>query len=216
MFFPSKAIKSTLLAGGFAFSKAIEKNANACIRAVKAVGGETILAHPYWCGHRYDQFAYLKGFIGVEVYNAICDRIGRSSSEEDWSHLIDAGRVLPALAVDDSHDRASDACRGWTWLKLPRLTVPAVMGALRTGCFFSSTGPKINHFGIRRGVVEVHCSPAVAIYLVGFGWCGARLEAPAGKPIRRMVQKIGRDWRYVRAVVVDASGKKAWTNPISL
>ncbi len=46
---------------GFGFTEQHLADANACIRAVKAVGGETFLGHPLWCGHRYDMYSYLSG-----------------------------------------------------------------------------------------------------------------------------------------------------------
>ncbi len=200
---------------GFGFEQPYPEDANACIRAVRQAGGESILAHPLWCGHRYDMYAYLEGYIGMEVYNSTTDRIGRSDSEADWCHLTDAGRILPAVAVDDTH-RADDRFGGWTWLRLKSLTVRSVMAALRSGCYYASTGPTISRFEVRAGVVEVACSPVQRIYLVAHCWHGARRRAEAGRSIRRFSCPVGRDWRYVRAVVVDHAGRKAWTNPIVL
>ena len=200
---------------GFGFEQTYPEDGNACIRAVKAAGGESILAHPLWCGHRYDMYAYLDGFIGVEVYNTTTDGIGRSNSEADWCHLLDAGRVLPAVAVDDSHG-GHDRFGGWSWLRLKSLTVRSVMSALRSGCCYSSTGPVIHDFRVENGVAEVRCSPAAAIYFVAHSWHGRRRKAEEGRSIRKFSAPVGQDWVYVRAVVVDHAGRKAWTNPVLL
>ena len=201
--------------GGFGFTKQNPTDANACIRAVKAAGGETFLAHPLWCGHRYDMYSYLRGLIGTEVYNSTCDRIGRSDSEADWCHLLDAGRIVPALAVDDSHG-GNDRFGGWVWLRMGSLTVRSVMSALRSGCYYSSTGPTISDFRVRRGVAEVSCSPVRAIHFMAHSCNGARRQAGPGRNIRKFSHPIGEKWKYVRAVVVDHTGTKAWTNPIAL
>ena len=200
---------------GFAFNEPYPKDANACIRAVRAAGGESILAHPLWCGHRYDQYSYLQGYIALEVYNNTCDKIGRSASDGDYSYLLDEGRYLPAVAVDDTHSPI-DRFGGWTWLKLRALTPEAVLDALRQGLCYASTGPRIGQFRVRGGNVEVTCTDAEFIYLSAWTWHGARRMAEAGKSIRKFVYPIGKDWKYVRAVVVDHRGRKAWTPPIVL
>jgi len=203
------------VAHGFGFDETYPEDANACIRAVKAAGGESILAHPLWCGHRYDMHAYLEGYIGLEIYNATCDKIARSSGEVDWAHLLDAGRIVPGLAVDDAHGEMDRFC-GWNWLRLKRLTVAAVMDALRTGCYYSSTGPKISGFRVRHGAVEVSCSPVEFIYLSAQTYHGARRKAEPGKAIAKFICPVGAGWTYVRAIAVDHAGRKAWTNPIVL
>lgn len=200
---------------GFEFAEQYPADGNACIRAVKAAGGVSTLAHPLWCGHRYDMYSYLKGFIALEVYNTTTDGIGRANSETDWCHLLDAGRILPALAVDDSHG-LHDRFGGWTWVRLRSLTVRSVMNALRTGCCYSSTGPEIHDFRRRRGCVQVTCSPVETIYFLAHSWHGKRRKSEAGRSIRKFAAPVGGDWGYVRAVVVDRAGRKAWTNPIVL
>lgn len=200
---------------GFGFDKTYPDDGNACIRAVRAAGGESFLAHPLWCGHRYDHYAYLKGYLGLEVYNTTCDKIARSAGDTDWCHLLDAGRMLGGLAVDDSH-RSIDRFGGWTWLRMKSLTVAEVMKALREGRYYSSTGPAISDFRVRGGKVEVSCSPVEFIYLSALAYRGARRMAEGGKAIRKFSCPVGEDWTYVRAVVVDHRGRKAWTNPIAL
>ena len=57
---------------GFGFQEPYPEDGNACIQAVKAAGGESILAHPLWCGHRYDMYAYLDGIIGLAFGLYVC------------------------------------------------------------------------------------------------------------------------------------------------
>ncbi len=154
--------------------------------------------------------------IGVEVYNSTCGRIGRADSETDWCHLLDAGRILPALAVDDSHGIDNDRFDGWVFLRMRSLTLRSVMSALRSGCYYSSTGPKIHDFRFCRGVAEVSCSPVKSIYLMAHPYHGARRQAGPGSSVRKFSHPVGENWKYVRAVVTDHAGKKAWTNPIVL
>ena len=191
-------------------------DANACIRAVKNAGGETILAHPYWNRHRYDHYAYLEGFAAIEVFNATCDTIGRSSSEVDWSHLLDAGRILPAVAVDDSHGNPHDTGVGWTMLRLKTLNVPSVLQALRTGCFYGTTGPTIHDCRLHNGRLRVRCSPAAAVYLMRHDGAGGGARYAGRLQLTDVEFMVSSDWHCYRIVVVDRTGRRAWTNPFAL
>jgi len=119
------------------------------------------------------------------------------------------------VAVDDTHGPI-DRFGGWTWLKLPSLTARAVVAALRTGCYYASTGPQIHDVRVSGGQVVVRCSPAEFIYLSAQTYHGARRMAEGGKTITRFATVVGKDWTYVRAVVVDHRGRKAWSSPIAL
>ncbi len=200
---------------GFALADGAPGDAIARIAAVKKAGGETILGHPYWCGLRYEQMACLSDVIALEIFNTQADRMARGESSEAWSQLHDAGWFLNAVAVDDTHDPEDMFC-GWTMLKMRRLSVASVIDAVRTGSGYSSNGPEIHDFTVRRGAVELRCSPAAAVYLVSQSGKGARILPLPGKTLRSIDFPIPKTWRYVRAVVVDPRGMKAWTNPLSL
>lgn len=199
----------------FAFDAAIVDDANTCIQAVRQAGGESFLCHPYWCGHRYDHYSYLKDIVGVEVYNSTCDKVARSAGDVDWSHLLDAGRMLTGLAVDDCHGDV-DLFGGWTWLRLKSLTPAAVVQAVKTGAFYSSTGPEIRDFRVENGMVHVECSPVEFIYIAAHEWHGNRRKAEPGKAIRKFETPVPKETPYVRAIVVGHTGRRAWTNPILL
>jgi len=195
------------------------RDAQKCINKINKAGAVAFLAHPLWSGHRYEMYKYLRGIVGVEVYNSTTDRRGRSNGEVDWTHMLDAGWFIPALAVDDSHTKSEDLFRGWVNLKMKDLTEKHLIEALRTGCYYSSTGPRIIDFRVYRGVAQITCSPAAAIYFIGSMnrvVSGACRKAREGKSIRKFSHPVNKDWLYVRAVVVDHAGRKAWTNPIAL
>ena len=197
---------------GFSFTDA--ENANKCIAEVKAAEGESILAHPHWCGHGYENFQYLEGLAAMEVYNSTCDGAGRSSSENEWNKALAEGIILPAVGADDSHGD-SDIFECWTWLKMPSLSVRSFLKALRKGNCYTSCGPKIYDFRIKEGKVRLRCSPAARIYFVSSPCLGDRRRAEEGKLIITHSIDVP-DWPYIRAVVVDAVGRKAWANPIVL
>ncbi len=191
-------------------------DANRCIAQVKRAGGETILAHPYWTGHMLSDYVGLKGLAAMEVYNTTCDRAGRACSENEWSHGLDRGFVMPAVAVDDAHGGPeADMFEGWTWLKMPSLSVANVLKALRNGACYGSCGPKIHDFRVVGGKVRLRCSPVKTIHFVSTNGSGARRRAKEGKQITTFAIDAGQR-AYIRAAVTDAAGRRAWTNPIFL
>jgi len=198
---------------GFAFSDG--QNARQCIAEVASAGGISVFCHPYWTGQVYGDFEELRGIVAIEVYNSTCDGCGRGVSENEWASMLDRGWRLPAVATDDCHSAdGEDIMRGWTWLKMPSLTVKDVLKAARTGACYSSRGPKIHDFAVKGGKVRLRCSPAAEIYFMGGPAQGARRLASKGKAITTF--SIARpDWPFIRGVVVDAAGRRAWTNPIA-
>jgi len=203
------------IAHGFEFDD--PDDANRCIRQVRSAGGETFLAHPYWSGQEYRDFENLRGLIAMEVYNAACNRPGRATSENEWAYALDRGNRLPAVGVDDAHSADGEDVFGcWTLLKMNSLTVENVIQAVKTGACYVTCGPEITDFRLAEGMVRVTCSPAAKIHLLGGpGGRGARRVAEKGKTITSFEIEVP-DWPYLRAVVTDADGQKAWTNPIIL
>ena len=198
---------------GFTHRK--DAGANAIIRRVRQAGGEVIVAHPYWCGHDMRHLMPLKGYIGVEVYNATCTFCGHGVSSVHWDQMLCSGIVVPGSACDDAH-REEDAYLGWTMLRLKRLTVKAVMNALRAGAFYASTGPRIDDFRLRRGRVTLRCSRASEVRFLGRDYYGAIRRPQRGKTLTTAEADITPAWKYVRAEVVAPDGRVAWSNPIVL
>lgn len=196
------------------------------IDALQAGGALVYLAHPYWTGHDYHDILPLQGYDGVEVFNSTCDRIGRSTSESEWDLINRYVGPIPAIAVDDTHAE-DDAFGGWITLKATDNSKESVFRALDEGMFYSSCGPEIHDVAFEMAVERdggggekvtvkagVRCSPARKIWLKSLPVHGRRMVA-AGKPLEEAemsfsLEKPG-DW--VRVVVEDAEGRRAWSNP---
>ncbi|NIA07666.1 MAG: hypothetical protein GWP14_08555 [Actinobacteria bacterium] len=187
-----------------------------CISQVKKAGGESILAHPYWSSLAGEDFRHLKGLAAVEIYNSTCDMTGRPNSENEWAYCLDHGQILPMVGNDDAHfDEGEDTMACWTWFKMPSLNVKNLLRALRSGGCYVSCGPKVHDFRITRGKIRLRCTAAVKIYFVGGPGQGDRRRAKESKSINTFSVAVP-DWPYVRAVIVDERGRKAWTQPIIL
>ena len=192
-----------------------EPDAQGRIDAVKAAGGEVIIGHPYWCGMNVSHLLPLQGAFAMEVYNATCAKSGKGYSSVHWDDLLDAGRILPAVAVDDVH-HGRDIFMGWTMIKARELTVPAVMDALRTGCYYSSCGPVIEDARIEDGKLRVRCSPAMEIHFLAQRSWGETFYADGGELLTSAECPVDPSWNYVRVEVIDSQLNHAWTNPFIL
>ena len=192
-----------------------DAGANAVIRRVRSVGGEVIVGHPYWCGHDMRHLEPLTGYVGIEVYNGTCDFACHGTSSVHWDQLLGQGTIVGGSACDDAH-RDDDCFMGWTWLRLPRLTLAAVLKAIRTGAYYASCGPVIRDFRVVRGKATVECEPAAEIRFMGRAYRGQRSTPERGQTITGAEVELPQDWKYVRAELVDRDGKVAWTNPIVL
>ena len=190
-------------------------DAATCLPQVRKAGGEYIIAHPYWCGHNITHLVYFKDAVAVEVYNATCGKIGKAYSSVVWDDLLDLGWPLPAVAVDDVHG-GRDLFMGWTMIKAPKLDLPSVMNAIKTGCYYASCGPEIKDFRIENKKATVECSPVREIHFMGQRATGGSSYADDGPDLTTAQFDIGDDINYLRVELVDQKGNRAWTNPVFL
>lgn len=195
---------------------------------IQAHGGVAYLAHPYWTGVIPGGFELPANVAGIEVWNAGCElEVGRGLSSVHWDELLDAGRSCFGLVTDDSHHPGFDSGHGWTWLRVSERSAEAVLAALAAGCFYGSSGPVLHEVAVDGEEVEVRCSPARSVTLVsgrtegaavnagrlGYRYAGDVLAADdQGITHARLRKPFGAG--YVRVEVTDATGRRAWTNPL--
>ncbi|MEK7475279.1 MAG: CehA/McbA family metallohydrolase [Candidatus Coatesbacteria bacterium] len=194
------------------------------VRAIRRLGGLAVVAHPSWSGLADADLLPLRGHLGIEIYNHVCDDLnGRGASVELWDHLLERGRRVWGLAVDDAHfDR--DGLRGgpghgWVMVKAPRLNVRAILHALELGSFYATRGPRILSVASAPGRLTVETSPADRVHLIaaGCGSGGTRFARENGNRTRWTFEFMKAQWNvtgYARFEVVDGRGRKAWSNPL--
>ena len=130
------------------------------------------------------------------------------------------------MAADDSHRYNGEQTRAFTMVNARELSPDAVKDALRSGNFYASEGPRFRSIGIDGGEVRVECSPVETIlFLSNTVWCddrvftgkrtGAICRAEAACRTEAVYRVKATD-RYVRVVLIDSSGGKAWSSPIPL
>ena len=186
---------------------------NAVLDEIKAQGGEAVLCHPYWSGHTILDYLPLRSYFAIEVYNDSCVDIGKEFSEQAWDDLLDRGGPVLGIAADDSHGTENDCFHGWIMVKAEKLTLDSIMGALRTGAFYSTLGPEIKDMTLDGKELTVKCSEAQSIVFKAQCSRGKRVLPSDGELLTEATYSIPESVKYVRVEITDATGKKAWSNP---
>ena len=214
------------------------QTAQSIIDQLHTDGYMAMFNHPVWSRNNYRHLEQVDGYFAVEVYNHGCEEENRTGhSEPHWDHVLRLGRKVWGVATDDNHNRNAygetprdwDSFGGWVMVNAPELTCSAVAEALRDGRFYSSTGPEIYEYGVRdvpafgerasgregkASEVYVECSPASRVYFLTYPGRGYSRRDPHGGTLTTATYRLKGDEQYVRAEVVDATGKVAWTNPV--
>ena len=194
-------------------------------------GGVAYLAHPYWTGAIPGRLELPANVTGLEVYNAGCElEVGRGLSSVHWDELLEAGRICPAIATDDSHHPGFDSDHAWTWVRAADRSAAGVLAALASGSFYGSNGPTIHHVRFEPGLVEVRCSPCRSVTLLsgkstgsavnagrlGYRHGGVVLQTDDAGFVTTARLDVPPAARHVRVEVADALGRKAWANPFAV
>ncbi len=207
----------------FSCARASETGPELAERA-RAAGAFVAIAHPAWSQLTTGDGRALSAAHAIEIYN----HAGAVETDRgDGAYLIDQlcneGRRVTAIAVDDAHFRHGDldAFGGFVEVKAESLDPDALIAALKAGEFYASQGPRFLDIDVRPDEVMVECSPVDTIALltgtsraisrVGRSITGASFE------IAKAMQQAWVDpgpVRWFRVVAIDASGRRAWTNPI--
>jgi hypothetical protein len=194
---------------------------------IETRGGVAYLAHPYWTGVTPGTLELPDNVVGIEVYNAGCQlEVGRGLSAVHWDELLEAGRLCPAIATDDSHHPGFDSGFAWTWLRVVERSREGVLSALREGAFYASAGPEIHDVRRTGDTVEVSCSPSRSVTLVASKTKGAAVNAGRlgyrhnalvtaenDGLVTAAVLTIPPGATYARVEVTDTAGRTAWTGP---
>jgi hypothetical protein len=183
-------------------------------RAV-AAGAFVAVAHPQWSGLTVADAASITAAHAVEIYNhgcyAGCDRADGTAIADQ---LLEAGRKLTLIATDDAHFHEPDHFGGWVMVKAVENTPEALLAALKAGDFYSSQGPMLHDVRVFDDRVEVACSAVVSVIVQGHGMAAKAVQGAS--MTRATVPLKGRfaGSPYLRVTLIDAGGKRAWSNPV--
>jgi predicted metal-dependent phosphoesterase TrpH len=192
------------------------------IAARAAAAGAFIgIAHPAWSQLSLEDGLAVDAAHAVEIYNHGCFvEVDRGDGWYLLDQLLRQGRRLTAFATDDAHFKSDDAFGGWVHVKSEVLEPEALLAALKAGHYYSSQGPKIYELSIDGTELWVACSPVNAIAVVGHNSRSVGRYGRAITEARIDLAGLDKSWvgvrqsPWIRIVLIDGTGKRAWTNPI--
>ena len=181
-----------------------------------ASGAFVAIAHPSWSGLTVADADSIAAAHAMEIYNHTS--AVKTDRGDGWAlldTLLARGRRLLACATDDAHFRFADWFGGWVMVKADMLEPEALVEALKSGRYYSSQGPEIHALEVGRDEVAIECSPASTIMALGRGTAASTVFGEGVRGARIPIEGL-KAGGHVRVVVVDARGKRAWSNPVWL
>jgi hypothetical protein len=177
-------------------------------------GAFVTLAHPAWYALTIEDAQNVPAAHALEIYN---HKSQTTTDRGDGTYLADqlhaAGRRIMLCAADDAHFQQRDYFGGFVMVKAADNTEEALLAGLKSGAFYASQGPVIESVVYSEDSVEIACSPASAVMVLGRGTRAVqRLDAG----MTRVTLPLGQipTGGFARVVVVDAERRRAWTNPV--
>jgi hypothetical protein len=208
--------------GGTSVSDVIQRDVN----AIRAASGLPHLNHPNfgWAVTAAD-IKRVQNDKLFEIFNGhpLVNNDGggdRPGLEEMWDDILSSGKLLYGLATDDAHHfkrpwdpTASSPGKGWIYVRAARLGAREIIDALDRGDFYASTGVELTDISFANGrmsvAVKAEQSSKYRIRFIGKdGKVLKEVPGPAGD-----YQVTGGEG-YVRAVIFESNGKRAWGQPV--
>ena len=202
-----------------------------CDAAVTSAGGLAVLGHPNFVWSltaddllRQPEVTHFEvSNMSPAVHNA--GGGGVPSTDQIWDRVLSTGRQLYGLATDDSHHlslldaRHANPGRGWVCVRAAALTEGDILGALRSGNFYASTGVDLADLQTTGGVLRLRIAPGWTEFS---GWQEKYTTQFIGKNGRILKTDLSLDPSYklkagdlyVRAKVTSSNGANAWTQPL--
>jgi hypothetical protein len=194
------------------------KQTSAFCCTMKEKGAYIQLNHPHWSMLNSSEIGDENPYDAVEVINYGTDWLENTGNGSVfWSEMLYRGVKLWGGGGDDNHNHKeidsmySDSFGGFTVVKAKDRSPEAIMQAMKSGSFYTSTGPSIYDFFVEDGMVHVVCSPCEKIFISGQG---RPYQRKLGRFVTEFVTPLKGSEKLVRAECMDARGRSAYTNPI--
>lgn len=196
------------------------KVATAFAYEMRNKGAFVQLNHPHWSMLSSPEVEDENPYHAVEIMNYGTEWLENTGDGSIfWSEMLYRGVRLFGTGGDDNHNGYpldspySDSFGGFTVVKAKDRSPKAIMEALFTGSFYTSTGPSIYDFYVEDDEVHIVCSPCERIWLSGHT---RPYQRKLGRHVTEFVTKLKGTEKLVRAECMDAAGRSAYTNPIWL
>ena len=182
-------------------------------RRARDAGAFVAIAHPHWSVLDEADALSIEAAHAVEVFNTGCDvACDRGYGLQTLDFLLNQGRRLMVCATDDAHFIVDDQFGGWVMVKAESNTPQALLEALKNGFYYSSQGPDFADISFMANHVSIACSTVDTIIVQGQGSATVQSFEKAQTGAKLSLDRLrGSPW--VRISLIDADGKRAWSNP---
>lgn len=214
----SRVVMPNKLAGAVA---TMQKNIDDVVR----LGGIAQINHPnFGWAVTAEHLIALNNYTLIEIHNGhplVNNKGGGGvpSAEEMWDSVLTSGKLVFAIADDDSHyfKRTGDATaptpgQGWIYVRAAELSLEAILASIKRGDFYASTGVELSDYQASNKhvvvAVKMQSSSKYRIQFIGRG--GTILSEVFTSPASYTIKG---DEGYVRARIFESNGKMAWTQP---
>ena len=185
----------------------------ALAQRARDAGAFVAIAHPHWSGLTLADARSIKAAHAVEIYNHGC---ATGCDREGGGHVLDLllseGQRLDLIATDDAHFTEPDHFGGWVMVKAQQNTPEALLAALKAGAYYSSQGPELRDVVVMDDHIEVRCTAVRSIIVQGHGQAAVAVHGQSLTQGRIPLARFAAS-PWLRVTVVDAAGKRAWSNP---
>ena len=177
-------------------------------------GAFVAIPHPGWYALTAEDAATIPGAHAVEIYNhTSAVRTDRGDGTYLVDQLLAGGRRVNVIAVDDAHFESPDWFGGWMMVKAEANEPEALLAALKAGHFYATQGPVLDGITWSEESVEISCSTAASVMVLGRGSCAKQSVAPGQTRVILPIEPRLRAGGFGRVVVKDEAGRRAWANP---
>ena len=190
-----------------------ESGAELAARA-RAAGAVVAIAHPEWSGLTTEDARGIEAAQAVEGYNHGCAMgCDRPHGFYTLDQLLSEGRQLTLCATDDAHFSEPDHFGGWVMVKAEENDPDALVAALKDGAFYASTGPELHGLHWEEDGVVVESSAVAAVIVQAQGSATQAVHGASMTRTRIAFDRVAAS-PWLRVTVVDAAGKRAWSQPV--
>lgn len=194
-----------------------EHKPQAIIDHIKSHGGLAVLCHPDWSLMGIHDAMALTGYDAVEIMNSVSDPEARGNSSNFCDALIARSRKnFRTFASDDAHFYNGDACYSAVYVNARSLTTEDIMEALYAGNFYSSCGPRFTSINVEKGKITVQASPVKLIRFMSDSFYTPHRRKLCDTCDNYAEYPIDSNDNFVRVELVDANGRRAWSQYIDV
>ncbi|MFN7931130.1 MAG: CehA/McbA family metallohydrolase [Blastocatellia bacterium] len=196
------------------------------VDAIRAARGVPHINHPnfHWA-ITAEELQQLQNDKLFEIYNGHpqvnnLGGGGRPGLEKMWDLILQNGKLLYGVAVDDAHhfkrpwdSSASTPGHGWVYVRAENLSAASIVAALERGDFYASTGVELSEYEASNKQIKLTIKETkYSKYVVQFIGAGGKVLQET--VTNTAVYEVQGNEKYVRAKVTESNGNYAWTQPV--